>query len=466
MVGRKKIVVIGAGISGLCAAWRLAKNGFDVEVYEKEPDVGGLAATFKKDGYLMDFGPHPFYSEDTEILNIFKELIGDDILTFKRDCLLSFKDSYIHYPPRPSDVLFNMGIRTAIYSALSYAKSKFNKFSKSNNKKTFEEWAIQSFGKYLYEIFFGPYTEKFWKISPSKLADDWAAARVAKLNLFKTIVLMFFKGKTYEGFNQIERDTLPLYYPAYGCGMLPEKIAEELEKCGGRVFLKSKVTEVDITHSNKYSIKVNSGQNEKHVDFDLLISSMPLKHLVNAVIPRPDKDILETANSLRSMGLIVLFLVVKKKSVLPVSYVYCFDRIFHRITEYNKFSEKLSPDGENLISVEISCYEEDRYWNTSDKELVELCIKDLMRDGFIQREQIKQSYIFKASDAYPVYLVGYHEPLQKVKKYLHKFKDFLFLLGRNGSFNYMDQDQAMKVGFDLADEIKANSSVNEVQKGL
>lgn len=464
MIDRKKVVVIGAGISGLCVAWRLAKNGFDVEVYEKEPHVGGLAATVKKDGYLMDFGPHPFYSGDIEILNIFKELIGNDILTFKRDCLLSFKDSYIHYPPRPSDVLFNMGFKTAIYSALSYAKSRFSGFLKLHNERTFEEWAIRSFGKYLYKIFFGPYTEKFWKVSPGKLGDDWAAARVAKLNLLKTIVLMFFKGKAYEEFNQIERDTLPLYYPAYGCGMLPERIADELKKCGGRIYLDSTVTQIDLTHPNQYCVKVNSEKNEKKAVFDLLISSMPLKDLVNAMTPCPEKTVMESANSLKNMGLIVLFFAVKKNSILPVSYVYCFDRIFHRITEYNKFSEKLSPDGENLLSVEISCYEGDRYWNTSEEELSELCIKDLMRDGYIEREQIKQSYIFKQNSAYPVYLVGYHESLQKVKTYFHQFKDFLYLLGRNGSFNYMDQDQAMRVGIDLADEITASVSACNVSK--
>jgi NADPH-dependent glutamate synthase beta subunit-like oxidoreductase/glutamate synthase domain-containing protein 3/Pyruvate/2-oxoacid:ferredoxin oxidoreductase delta subunit len=35
------IAVIGAGPAGLSAAWQLARRGYSVEVYEKEPDIGG-----------------------------------------------------------------------------------------------------------------------------------------------------------------------------------------------------------------------------------------------------------------------------------------------------------------------------------------------------------------------------------------------------------------------------------------
>lgn len=42
---RKEIVVIGAGFSGLVAAWRLQKDGYGVTVVEKSQDVGGLIQT-------------------------------------------------------------------------------------------------------------------------------------------------------------------------------------------------------------------------------------------------------------------------------------------------------------------------------------------------------------------------------------------------------------------------------------
>ena len=42
-----KIAIIGAGITGLSAAWKLSEKGYDVEILEMDPLVGGLAKTIK-----------------------------------------------------------------------------------------------------------------------------------------------------------------------------------------------------------------------------------------------------------------------------------------------------------------------------------------------------------------------------------------------------------------------------------
>jgi protoporphyrinogen oxidase len=60
---RKKIVILGAGLSGLAAAEKLAKD-FDVLVIESEKQTGGLAKTIKFNGHLLDFGPHPIYATE------------------------------------------------------------------------------------------------------------------------------------------------------------------------------------------------------------------------------------------------------------------------------------------------------------------------------------------------------------------------------------------------------------------
>ena len=54
---KKQIIVIGADVGGLCAAARLARDGHDVSVYEKESTVGGRAHLIKQDGYTFDTGP-------------------------------------------------------------------------------------------------------------------------------------------------------------------------------------------------------------------------------------------------------------------------------------------------------------------------------------------------------------------------------------------------------------------------
>ena len=54
----KSVAIIGAGFAGLSAAAYLAKEGYQVEVFEKNNEIGGRARQFKTDnGYLFDMGP-------------------------------------------------------------------------------------------------------------------------------------------------------------------------------------------------------------------------------------------------------------------------------------------------------------------------------------------------------------------------------------------------------------------------
>jgi phytoene desaturase len=53
----RKIVVVGAGPGGLTAAMILARHGYEVEVFEKQPVVGGRNASLELGGYTFDLGP-------------------------------------------------------------------------------------------------------------------------------------------------------------------------------------------------------------------------------------------------------------------------------------------------------------------------------------------------------------------------------------------------------------------------
>ena len=63
----KKIIIIGGGISGLSAAWKLSELGFEAKVFELENQVGGLAKSIRIDNYIFDIGPHSFFTDDKEI---------------------------------------------------------------------------------------------------------------------------------------------------------------------------------------------------------------------------------------------------------------------------------------------------------------------------------------------------------------------------------------------------------------
>ena len=57
------VAVIGAGVAGLAAAYRLKRKGYRVVIYEASERVGGVIRTERRDGYLAELGPNSMTSE-------------------------------------------------------------------------------------------------------------------------------------------------------------------------------------------------------------------------------------------------------------------------------------------------------------------------------------------------------------------------------------------------------------------
>ena len=70
----KSVVVVGAGISGLAAAYRLQERGADVTVLESEDRVGGRVATERLNGYIVDTGPDALASSYESYLRLVDDL--------------------------------------------------------------------------------------------------------------------------------------------------------------------------------------------------------------------------------------------------------------------------------------------------------------------------------------------------------------------------------------------------------
>ena len=85
----KKIAIVGAGFTGLTAAYALIKKGADVTVYESSDSIGGLAGGFEMCGTPLEKAYHFIYKTDKHMFSLLKDLGLYHLLQFH---ILCFRD--------------------------------------------------------------------------------------------------------------------------------------------------------------------------------------------------------------------------------------------------------------------------------------------------------------------------------------------------------------------------------------
>ena len=77
----KRVIIVGAGISGLAAAYDLAKAGVAATVFDKQPRAGGVIETRTSEGCSLECGPDSFLAVKPEAVALIKELgFGDEVI--------------------------------------------------------------------------------------------------------------------------------------------------------------------------------------------------------------------------------------------------------------------------------------------------------------------------------------------------------------------------------------------------
>ena len=461
----KKILILGAGVTGLSAAWKLSEHGYDVKIIDKDIAVGGLAKTIKFNENYIDIGPHSFFSEDKEIYETVKSLFKDEpeeLPKVERSVKMFFMNYYVDYPLSAKSILFQMGPIIPILSFLSFAKSYIKSFfvkKKDEQKNTIEKWAIENFGYFLFKNFFKPYTEQFWKIGCDKLSHKVIPAS-KKLDFAKTLKHLFLNkyleiSKREPGsLNLVQRESLPTFYPKKGFGQIVNKIAEKVNSNNGKIILNEKIEKVTLDKNNRFNVQTQKNKYES----DILISTLPLDYFAKIFEPlNQDKLLLKNSENLKYLALTMLYLNIKKKNVLGCQYCYFINRPYNRVSELNQFSDQVSKDGTTTLSIEISCHENGDIWNKTKEEIYDLCIQNLVKDKILTKEDILEWKVIKVPNVYPIYKIDYEKNLNYLNNEFRNINNF-YSIGRLGKFFYGDIDQMIRFGFNISSKIKSKKN--------
>ena len=449
-----KVIILGAGVSGLSLAWKLAESGLSVELIEANGYIGGLAATHEADGLKMDVGPHSVFSEDREILKTIFDLFGGDIPAGVRDVRLFMHGKYLRYPLNAEDIVMKLGLTPSLKCFFSFIIEKMKGHPTYGAAgPNMEQWSTSHFGKALHELFFKPYTEQFWDVKCAELSPD-CIPTYKQMSFTKTLKLLLTPKRRRKDYSIIDREVLPLYYPNEGFGAIPERIADKVRALGGKIHTGLRVKEVRRLDNDGYLVgAVDSSGNPEEFEGDYIVSTIPIPALAKALSPAPPKDVLMAAERLQYLSLLVLYLTTDRPHILDCMYEYSLEKPYTRITDVGNFT--LVPESErkkNSISIEQSCHAGDGLWRATKEELFEKYIPHLEMENIMKGSEVTDIHLLKASHAYPMYLYGYKSDFKNFTGYCDSLET-LQLCGRTGNFRYMDIDQCIKLSFILAEKI-------------
>ena len=434
-----RIAIIGAGPTGLGAAWRLQEHGHtNWTLFEAGAEPGGLAASVVDErGFTWDLGGHVLFSHYPYFDAMMDRALGDQWVEHIREAWVWMRDRWIPYPFQnniwrlPADEL------EACLSGLRALASR-----SGGRPATFREWLMASFGQGICDTFLLPYNRKVWAYDPSALDTGWMGERVATVNLERIVEnIRLQRDEVSWGPNSTFR--FPLHG---GTGAIWRATAALLPQ--GRQRYGAEVCQMD---SRARRLTLATG--EVH-DYDILISSMPLDRLLGMLADRPDLQ-RETGRFVYSSSHIV---GVGLEGHVPDDlrtkcWIYFPEaRVpFYRGTVFSNYSPNNVPPGAYWSLMGEVSESPDKPVDVS--RVVEETVDGFRSCGWLTNATVVSTWHQRLEHGYPTPWLGRDAVLEPIDQALRAAG--IFSRGRFGAWKYevSNQDHSFMQGVEAVDHV-------------
>jgi protoporphyrinogen oxidase len=447
-------VIAGVGPAGLTAAYELTKHGRSCVVLEADPDlVGGISRTDQYKGYRFDIGGHRFFSKSEEVNRLWREILGDQFITRSRMSRIYYDRKFFHYPLKPFDALFKLGLVRSALCIASYLRARLRPIQP---ERSYEDWIVNRFGRLLFQIFFKTYTEKVWGMPTNTISPDWAAQRIKGLSLFGAVWNAFFGGRR-AGKGEVIKTLIDTFqYPRLGPGQMWETARDKVRLQGGAVHLDRRVVRIEHDGSAVTAFVACDASGRKfRYEGQHFLSTLPVRDLIRTLSPPPPPEVIRAAESLKYRDYLTVVLIVDRAETFPDNWIYIHepDVRLGRIQNFKNWSPDLVPDqSKSSLGLEYFCFEGDDLWTMSDADLVALGRREIDAIGLVSAGDVVDGCVVRMPKAYPVYDDAYQNHLTVSRDWLKNLAN-LELAGRNGMHKYNNQDHSMMTALLVARNI-------------
>jgi oxygen-dependent protoporphyrinogen oxidase len=415
-----RVVIIGAGISGLTAAWWLHRAGVEVTVLEKESWAGGTIRTIEEAGWLVETGPNsalettPLFGEMFDQLGISDELCYAKKASTKRYIL---RDEKLHALPMSvgaflTSSLWSMGAK------LRLLKEPF--IGRADQEETIAEFVERRLGREFLDYAINPFVAGVYAGSPENLSVSAAFPKLYALEEKYGGLIRGMIGGARERKERAEKakDRARMFSFRKGMQTFPAAIAKGL---GDRLKLKCRVIGVDYSNNSAFKVVYESDVQRLSIEADVVVVAVP-SQAASGLLPKKASLLKTKLESVYYPPVAEVFLGFRGEQVqMPLDgFGYLIPekerrKILGTIWSSSLF-EGRAPEGHVALTTfvggsrqpELACYDE--------KDLVALVIKEIQSIMGVKGEPA-YSRVFKWEKAIPQYNLGYHDVIEAINRF-------------------------------------------------
>jgi protoporphyrinogen oxidase len=424
MTERARVLVLGGGLTGLSSSLYLTRAGVPHRVLEREPVAGGHAVTLEERGFRFDRTGHLLHLRDPEMQTLAFDLLpAAQYRRIERRSAVFSHGVYTRYPFQANT--FGLPAEVAYECVAGFVQAHFS--PSQREPQNFEEFCLAQFGAGISKHFMLPYNSRLWGVPAREITTEWCQ-RFVPLPSLEDVLRGALGAKPPElGYNT------RFFYPEHGMGAFSSALAArtrvELGRAPSRIDLERRIAFV----------------NDEAIEFDVLLSTIPLPSLLGLLTPLPE-PLLEAGSRLRATHLHYFDLGLRVPNPNPYHWIYVPEERypFYRVGCYSHFSDKLAPPGKSSLYVELV----DRRAPNPARALEEV-VQGLRELGLLKSEDdIELARLRTLDHAYVIYDRNHRAALERIHPYLGAHR--VISSGRYGAWNYSSMEDALLMGRDAA----------------
>ncbi len=389
---KKRIGILGGGITGLTAAYYLLKQGFEVTVLEGRQEVGGLAAAYDFGAFHWDKFYHCILTTDKPLLQLIGDLGLSDQMRWQGTKVGFFTGSALHSMSTTKDLLMFPGLSlwAKLRIGLGVLHASRIKDGKALEAIPVADWLIKVFGRENYDNMWAP-------LLKCKLGDARHEASAA-----------FIWATIFRLYSTREKDASQkekLGYVKGGYRVVFDRLISEIQRMGGTIQCGAAVRLL-MSRDGKVEVHTDGGSYE----FDQVISTVP-SHLLAQIAPQLPVDAVQKLLKVKYLG-IVCFALLLKRSLTPY---YCTNLTdnevpFTGVIEMTNLVDREETAGRHLVYVPKYLAPGDELFNATEEQIWDSFYPHLKRMiPDLKDSDIERKFFFREKFVQPIPVLHYSD---------------------------------------------------------